>query len=864
MKKCYCCGSTVEPDFAKFCSKCGKPFEITADLINQALAQNQLALTELYQRTYNTVYASIRTKVSDEEIICDLIQDTYLRAFTHIDQLKNAESFPGCLLVIARNTTINWYKRHAKENKVITISQLSYQGEDDFSNEDDALQIPEFRTECIPDESLDRNETGRLLDELLSELPAIYRLPLSMRYFENMSIREIADTLEVNENTVKTRLTKGKKLLEAKVLDLEKKGTKIYNLAPLSFLLFLLRNMAATTPAISTSQAQAAVDDILSSMATEGIQSQASRLHELVQDTGNTAPLSQSTATVTAAKTAGVAISKATAIKIVVAALIVAIAGGVAIGSRHLSQSNAEEFAAETIESIVSENVQEEEIQESESDVTPAIYTESITEEPRAEEDVEEEEVEEEILENDDIEALLLAQLEVLKAEVGIVNPFQSGVMIYGIGDWMDYNGLVSITIADYDGDGISEMLTYATTLDNDNYNITMEMWEVNAGRVVLADSVVVYSGSRTDYPQGVYLCANAIQTEDNCYIVLETQMDEAPMSSGWAFCLFLFQYQNDMFQTVGRYESDSSYGTFIDGTYYEDGVATETVRYYGCWPDENVDPLYEDFDEATAAYFARFGIAMDTSGSTYYQSMLAKENNNTFIFQWETYYADRDNDNVLISINDIYTGIDFEFVLQRGNDLLGSGDSATTTDSAEEVDNSFAAANWKTLYANYLSTCGFDFQYGSFCLVNVNQDAVPELLYCKGVGYENSYLFYIQGSTVEYYETYAEEFLIRENSGYIDASWGQMGECETVILYLDSQNQLSVVFNGTYNMGFDFDTLEDLYLNCTINGVSVTSDVFTAQLESATEDLTGGVYYYTEADGEYYSLSALLAYLSS
>lgn len=60
-----------------------------------------------------------------------------------------------------------------------------------------------------------------------------------------MSVKEIAQTLGISENTVKSRLSYGRKKIEMQVKELEKKGTKLYSLAPLPFLLLLFKNMDA-------------------------------------------------------------------------------------------------------------------------------------------------------------------------------------------------------------------------------------------------------------------------------------------------------------------------------------------------------------------------------------------------------------------------------------------------------------------------------------------------------------------------------------------------------------------------------------------------------------------------------------------
>lgn len=61
-----------------------------------------------------------------------------------------------------------------------------------------------------------------------------------MYYINGMSVKEIADMADVSENTIKSRLNYGRKKIEQKVLELEKRGTKLYGIAPVPFFLYLL------------------------------------------------------------------------------------------------------------------------------------------------------------------------------------------------------------------------------------------------------------------------------------------------------------------------------------------------------------------------------------------------------------------------------------------------------------------------------------------------------------------------------------------------------------------------------------------------------------------------------------------------
>ena len=90
--KCYACKTDIR-DEDSFCKKCGSPQRFTK-LINQALQKDQEALAWLYKMTYNNVYHTICAVAKlDDDIVFDLIQDIYIKAFQNLSQLKEPEAY---------------------------------------------------------------------------------------------------------------------------------------------------------------------------------------------------------------------------------------------------------------------------------------------------------------------------------------------------------------------------------------------------------------------------------------------------------------------------------------------------------------------------------------------------------------------------------------------------------------------------------------------------------------------------------------------------------------------------------------------------------------------------------------------------
>lgn len=231
--KCFKCGAKLEAD-SKLCPKCGEPQGFSLDLIENAKKGNQNAITELYNRTYNNVYFTVKALIKSEDTILDIVQDSYVKGFKNLSQLQDPDKFRAWIKRIAHNSAVDYLRK----TKPVMFSTMS--------TEDDAfIEFEDDRTENLPEVVIDQKETTRLVKEILDSLSDEQRLVVGMFYYEQMSVKEIAQTLGISENTVKSRLSYGRKKIEMQVKELEKKGTKLYSLAPLPFLLLLFKNMDA-------------------------------------------------------------------------------------------------------------------------------------------------------------------------------------------------------------------------------------------------------------------------------------------------------------------------------------------------------------------------------------------------------------------------------------------------------------------------------------------------------------------------------------------------------------------------------------------------------------------------------------------
>ncbi len=215
--------------------------QIPPELVAKAKAGDGAAFSELYTLTSASLYRSIRAMIRDEELTWDIQQDTYLRAYRSLNTLENNEAFFPWLRRIAVNVAATQMSKRLP----LSFSELS-------NDEEEAiLEQPDLRIENQPELSLDRQETSRLVQEILATLPEEQHLILGMRYYDELSVKEIAALLNVAPGTVTAQLCHGRKKVEAAVRALEQQGVKLYGLTPLAFLMALLRR---TEPANAAKQ----------------------------------------------------------------------------------------------------------------------------------------------------------------------------------------------------------------------------------------------------------------------------------------------------------------------------------------------------------------------------------------------------------------------------------------------------------------------------------------------------------------------------------------------------------------------------------------------------------------------------------
>ncbi len=165
-------------------------------LLNRYLAGEEVAISHLIERHSARVRSYIRMMVKDRDLAEDLFQETFIKAVRVIDEGRYTDNnrFLSWVLRIAHNIVIDHF-RAKKNNTTIGESQAGY----------DMLGSLKFATEPIEDKII-HQQIAEDVRRLVDFLPDEQREVVMMRYYQDLSFKEIAEQSGVSINTALGRM----------------------------------------------------------------------------------------------------------------------------------------------------------------------------------------------------------------------------------------------------------------------------------------------------------------------------------------------------------------------------------------------------------------------------------------------------------------------------------------------------------------------------------------------------------------------------------------------------------------------------------------------------------------------------------
>ena len=294
--------------------------EKLARLIKQIQSGEESAFEEFYKLTSPRAYFIALKLTQNEHDAEDILQESYIKVLEKINEIDTTKNITSWLLRIVSNKS---------KDLLRSRNRLVFDGEEESVFDD----IPEEKAEFCPEVNLNQEELRLEVMAAIDELTDEKRACIMMMYFGDMSVREIAKSIEVPESTVKNRLFTARKDLKARF---EKSGNVLYGAALGGLLIWALSKTGEITA--SAFAASAASDTVLA-----GINSASATAASSAAAAGTaTAAVSSSAATGTgiAAKIAALSVVQKVVAGIAATAVIGGSAAGVATVANKIESSN--------------------------------------------------------------------------------------------------------------------------------------------------------------------------------------------------------------------------------------------------------------------------------------------------------------------------------------------------------------------------------------------------------------------------------------------------------------------------------------------------------------------------------------------
>ena len=165
-------------------------------LLNAYLSGNENAITALVNRHRRRIFDYIHMMVKDRDVADDIFQETFVKAITTIKQGRytDAGKFSAWITRIAHNLIIDFFRQGKSENTVSADQE-----------DTDMLNRRDLSEENIED-ILITTQINEDVRRIMDSLPELQRQVLDMRFYRNMSFKEIAEATGVSINTALGRM----------------------------------------------------------------------------------------------------------------------------------------------------------------------------------------------------------------------------------------------------------------------------------------------------------------------------------------------------------------------------------------------------------------------------------------------------------------------------------------------------------------------------------------------------------------------------------------------------------------------------------------------------------------------------------
>lgn len=180
-----------------------------AELVKRALARDEAAVRDIIKANNRRLYRLARGILRNDGEAEDVVQETYVRAFTRLHDFRGESSLSTWLSRIAMNEALGRLRRQRPGVEISSLPQGTLEAQ--------IIQFPLMSATDDPEKSMAQREIQHVVEGAIDELPEPFRLVFMTRVVEGMNVEETAEILDLKPETVKTRLHRARAMLRENV-----------------------------------------------------------------------------------------------------------------------------------------------------------------------------------------------------------------------------------------------------------------------------------------------------------------------------------------------------------------------------------------------------------------------------------------------------------------------------------------------------------------------------------------------------------------------------------------------------------------------------------------------------------------------
>jgi RNA polymerase sigma-70 factor (ECF subfamily) len=182
---------------------------VDTDLVRRARDREEAAIRSIMQSNNRRLYRIARGILRNDGEAEDVVQETYVRAFTHLESFRGDSSLATWLARIAMNEALGRLRRQHPSVEWTTLEPGFLEAQ--------IIQFPVSASSEDPEKTMAQREIQQVVEHAIDDLPEAFRIVFITRVIEGMNVEETAELLGLKPETVKTRLHRARTMLRDNV-----------------------------------------------------------------------------------------------------------------------------------------------------------------------------------------------------------------------------------------------------------------------------------------------------------------------------------------------------------------------------------------------------------------------------------------------------------------------------------------------------------------------------------------------------------------------------------------------------------------------------------------------------------------------